>query len=205
MDRGADKTRKEKCQEMIFFFFEILQHNFSRQRDLSTPKNFVPKFLPTAPALEELDEKERFVVYFQYDYIFKLRNLQVFLNSKLYDESQSCEFLDYLKSFMNLKELDYFYDFLVASQVENLGEFRLFFQAIKMNYDLMIRQRSSAKAMNISVERFARIKGVYFPNYKNMEDTFQENDCFYKKTEELRNLIKYIIKPKYKGVIKNDF
>ena len=119
MDRGADKTRKEKCQEMIFFFFEILQHNFSRQRDLSTPKNFVPKFLPTAPALEELDEKERFVVYFQYDYIFKLRNLQVFLNSKLYDESQSCEFLDYLKSFMNLKELDYFYDFLVASQVEN--------------------------------------------------------------------------------------
>ena len=93
----------------------------------------------TIPALEELDEKERFVVYFQYDYIFKLRNLQVFLNSKLYDESQSCEFLDYLKSFMNLKELDYFYDFLVASQVENLGEFRLFFQAIKMNYDLMIR------------------------------------------------------------------
>ena len=60
----------------------------------------------TIPALEELDEKERFVVYFQYDYIFKLRNLQVFLNSKLYDESQSCEFLDYLKSFMNLKELD---------------------------------------------------------------------------------------------------
>lgn len=159
----------------------------------------------TIPALEELDEKERFVVYFQYDYIFKLRNLQVFLNSKLYDESQSCEFLDYLKSFMNLKELDYFYDFLVASQVENLGEFRLFFQAIKMNYDLMIRQRSSAKAMNISVERFARIKGVYFPNYKNMEVTFQENDYFYKKTEELRNLIKYIIKPKYKGVIKNDF
>lgn len=159
----------------------------------------------TIPALEELDEKERFVVYFQYDYIFKLRNLQVFLNSKLYDESQSCEFLDYLKSFMNLKELDYFYDFLVASQVENLGEFRLFFQAIKMNYDLMIRQRSSAKTMNISVERFARIKGVYFPNYKNMEVTFQENDCFYKKTEELRNLIKYIIKPKYKGVIKNDF
>ena len=51
MDRGADKTRKEKCQEMIFFFFEILQHNFSRQRDLSTPKNFVPKFLPTARGL----------------------------------------------------------------------------------------------------------------------------------------------------------
>jgi hypothetical protein len=38
---------------MIFFFFEILQHNSSRQRDLSIPKNFVPKFLPSARGLHK--------------------------------------------------------------------------------------------------------------------------------------------------------
>ena len=36
-----------------FFFFEILQHNFSRQRDLSIPKNFVSKFLPSARGLHK--------------------------------------------------------------------------------------------------------------------------------------------------------
>ena len=146
-------------------------------------------------SLDELSSSEKFIVYFQYDYIFKLRNLQVFLNSKFNEDNQNSELLDYIKSFVNLKELDYFYEFLKSLQVLNLKEFELFFKTIKMNYDLMIRQRNSARILNISVESFAKIKGVYYPNYQNMEVIFQENDCFYKKTENLRNLTKYIVKP----------
>ncbi|WP_448821964.1 hypothetical protein [Cetobacterium sp.] len=149
----------------------------------------------TIPALDELSSKEKFIIYFQYDYIIKLRNLQVFLNSKFNEDSESSEILDYLKSFINLKELDYFYEFLKSLQVVNLREFELFFKAIKMNYELMIRQRSSARTLNISVESFARVKGIYYPCYESMEVIFQENDCFYKKTEKLENLTKYIVKP----------
>lgn len=129
------------------------------------------------------------------NYLIKLRNLQVFLNSKFNEDNQSSEFLEYLKSFINLKELNYFYEFLKSLQVLNLKEFELFFETIKMNYELMIRQRSSAKTLNISVESFVRVKGIYYPCYERMEVIFQENDCFYKKTENLTNLTKYIVRP----------
>lgn len=146
-------------------------------------------------SLDKLSSREKFIVYFQYDYIIKLRNLQVFLNSKFNEDNQNSEFLDYIKSFINLKELDYFYELLKSLQVLNLKEFELFFKTIKMNYELMIRQRSSARTLNISIENFARVKGIYYPSYKSMEVLFQENDCFYKKTENLTNLTKYIVRP----------
>lgn len=146
-------------------------------------------------SLDELSSSEKFIIYFQYDYIFKLRNLQVFLNSKFNEDSQNSEFLDYLKSFINLKELDYFYEFLKSLQVLNLKEFELFFKIIKMNYDLMIRQRSSTRTLNISIENFARVKGIYYPHYEKMEVLFQEGNCFFEKTENLRNLTKYIVSP----------
>jgi hypothetical protein len=41
-------------RQYIFFFFEILQHNYSRQRDLSIPKNFVPKFLPKGKGIAQI-------------------------------------------------------------------------------------------------------------------------------------------------------
>lgn len=146
-------------------------------------------------SLDKLSSSEKFIVYFQYDYIFKLRNLQVFLNSKFNEDNQNSELLDYIKSFVNIKELDYFYEFLKSLQVLNLKEFELFFETIKMNYDLMIRQRSSARTLNISVENFARVKGIYYPCYERMEVIFQEGNCFFEKTEKLTNLTKYIVKP----------
>lgn len=148
----------------------------------------------TIPSLQGLNEKEQFIAYIQYEYVIKLTNLQVYLNSKLNEDSKNSEFLDYLKSFINIKKLDYFYNFLKSLQVNNLCDFELFFKVIKLNYELMLKQWGSARELNISVETSARIKGVYYPNYETKNIEFKELDCFYKKTQELRNLTKYIVK-----------
>lgn len=59
-------------------------------------------------SLDELSTKEKYIVYFQYDYIFKLRNLQVFLNSRFNELEVSNELLKIIRSFVNIKELDFF-------------------------------------------------------------------------------------------------
>lgn len=59
-------------------------------------------------SLDELSTQEKYIVYFQYDYIFKLRNLQVFLNSRFNELEVSNELLKIIRSFINIKELDFF-------------------------------------------------------------------------------------------------
>lgn len=59
----------------------------------------------------------------------------------------------------------------------------------------MVKQYGSPREINITMGNYARIKGVYYPNYEKMEVLFKWNDDFYKKTEILEELVNYIIKP----------
>lgn len=146
-------------------------------------------------SLDDLSAKEKYIAYIQYDYIYKLRNLQVFLNSRFNELEVSNELLKIIRSFINIKELNFFYEYLKSFEIKNLREFELFFEAIKLNYELMVKQYGSPREINITMDNYARIKGVYYPNYEKMEVLFKWNNDFYKKTEILEELVNYIVKP----------
>lgn len=137
--------------------------------------------------INNLDNSD-YISYFQYVFIFKLRNLQVLLNNNNNEKET-------IKNFININELDYFFEFLKALQIKNLKEIELFFDCIRENYKLMIKQKDDAENLNLFIGTYAHIKGNYYPNYKEMKLVFKSNDCFYKKTENLTNLIDYIVKP----------